>query len=304
MLSIQKTGPSSRPGLDRSGIVRRPQRTLNFAFYSRTVKLVGSWPRAKCTLMTKANRTASAACSGMSLRARPQSMRPNSSRSCIATIQDEERQQIALELHDSTAQHLVAAGLNMMTVQSHLPADATIHELCNEVERSLDDATKELRTYSYLLIPPQLAKDGLEAAMRSYVDGFARRTTLETELRISPQAEELPLPSQRALLRVVQEALANVRRHASASRVAITIKCVSDRVHLLVSDNGKGIKGASNGQLCETLRSGVGIPGMTARLRRLGGDLRIKSGTDGTTLHGVILAREKPQPRWARPARI
>ena len=209
----------------------------------------------------------------------------------LSTIQDEERQQIALELHDSTAQHLAAASLNMMSVQKCVGPNGPTHELCSEIERNLEEATKELRTYAYLLNPPQLARDGLKAAVRRYVEGFARRTELEARLRISPEVDELPLFNQRVLLRVVQEALANVHRHASASEVSIGIKCVATWVHVVVSDNGKGMMGLVDGQSIDVSPAGVGIPGMTARLRRLGGDLRIRSGNEGTTLHGVMPAR-------------
>ena len=173
----------------------------------------------------------------------------------------------------------------MMSLQRRFGEEPAARKLCGEIEHCLNEATKELRTHTYLLNPPQLEKDGLKSSVHHYVDGFSRRTGLEIKLNISPQIDHLPLPNQRALLRVVQEALANVHRHASASEVAITIRSVADRIHLVVSDNGKGIEGAVNG-----FRVGVGIPGMTARLRRLGGDLEIQSGSKGTTLHGVIRA--------------
>ena len=208
----------------------------------------------------------------------------------LSTIQDEERQQIAEELHDSTTQHLVAVGLNMMSLKHRVATDAETRKLFKEIEGSLDEATKELRTFTYLLHPPQLEKDGLRSALHRYVDGFGRRTRLETKLRIGAKAEELPFSVQRALLRVVQEALANVHRHASASKVSITVKCVADRVHLVVADDGKGANGTAKREPCESFRAGVGIPGMTARLRRAGGDLEIQSGPRGTRLHGVMLA--------------
>ena len=207
----------------------------------------------------------------------------------LSTIQDEERRQIAEELHDSTTQHLVAVGLNMMSLRNRVGEDADNRKLLEEIEGSLDEATKELRTFTYLLHPPQLEKDGLRSALRRYVDGFARRTRLQTRLRIDAKAEELPFSVQRALLRVVQEALANVHRHASASKVSISVKCVADRVHLVVADDGKGASGTAKREPCESFRAGVGIPGMTARLRRAGGDLEIQSGPRGTRLHGVML---------------
>ena len=232
----------------------------------------------------------------------------------LSTIQDEERQQIAEELHNSTTQHLVAVGLNMMSLQDRVGADAEVRKLFTEIEGSLDEATKELRTFTYLLHPPQLEKDGLRSALRRYVDGFGRRTRLETKLRIGSKAEDLPFSVQRALLRVVQEALANVHRHASASKVSVTVKCVADRVHLVVADDGKGANGTGKREPCESFRAGVGIPGMTARLRRAGGDLEIQSGPRGTRLHGVMLVhgngsglgngRASPDDRPTAPSRV
>ncbi len=204
----------------------------------------------------------------------------------VASIQEEERRHIAQELHDSTTQHLVAATLLMMVVQKHSEADPKMHQLCSDIKSCLDEATKEIRTRSYLLYPPQLGPDGLRSAVRRYIEGFSRRTDIEIKLKISPQVDHLPPASNRELLRVVQEALANVRRHACASHVSISIRCMAERLHLVVSDNGKGIDAELNGH-----RAGVGIPGMTERLRRLGGDLEVRSGPDGTTLHGVIPTR-------------
>ena len=64
---------------------------------------------------------------------------------------------------------------------------------------------------------------------------------------------------------------------------------MADRVHLVVADDGKGANGTAKREPCETFRAGVGIPGMTARLRWAGGDLEIQSGPRGTRLHGVML---------------
>ena len=101
----------------------------------------------------------------------------------LSTIQDEERQQIAEELHDSTTQHLVAVGLNMMSLRNRVGGDAENRKLLEEIEGSLDEATKELRTFTYLLHPPQLEKDGLQI----------RAAPLRRWLR---QANQAPDPAQ------------------------------------------------------------------------------------------------------------
>ena len=208
----------------------------------------------------------------------------------LLTVQDEERQQIARELHDSTMQHLTAIGLIMMSLKARVAADAKARRLTDDIEGSLGEASRELRTFTYLLSPPELEMDGLRSTLRRFVDGFARRTGLKTRLSVSRRVDELPMAVQRSLLRVVQEALANVHRHASATEVDITLKEAADRIHLKISDNGKGIKGLSHRETNVAPRAGVGLPGMAARLRKLGGELRIRTGPTGTTLYGVFPA--------------
>jgi len=82
---------------------------------------------------------------------------------------------------------------------------------------------------------------------------------------------------QRTLLRLAQEALANVHRRAAASRVHIGSHVIADRVHLIISDNGHGIQGK------QETGSGRGIRSMQDRTYRWDGELRIRSGSTGTT---------------------
>src|SRR5262245_36274269 len=134
----------------------------------------------------------------------------------LVNLQEEERQRIAQELHDSTAQHLVAANLNLMSLKAKAGGDREAAELWEEVETSMEEALKELRTFSYLMNPPTLQADGLRSTIRQYVDGYASRSGLAVKLRSSSSVDDLPFRMQRSLFRIVQEALANVHRHASA----------------------------------------------------------------------------------------
>ena len=208
----------------------------------------------------------------------------------MSTVQDEERQQIARELHDSTMQHLAAMGLNMMSLKARAASDAKMRMLCQDIEGSLDEASRELRTFTYLLHPPELEMDGLRSTLRRFVEGFAARTGHKITLNIGRIGDELPLAVQRSLLRVVQEALANVHRHASASHVSVTLKRIADQIHLVVSDDGKGMESIATHKFGIAPRKGLGITSMTTRLRQLGGDLAIRTDARGTTLHGVVPA--------------
>ena len=146
----------------------------------------------------------------------------------------------------------------------------------------------EVRTFSYLLHPPQLGRSGLAGVLQHYVPGFESRTGVRTSLRISPFADQLSAEQQHAILRIAQESLGNVHRHARAKRVSISVRCISGNVHLVVSDDGKGISLDEGRQLSERLHLGVGIPGMTARVQRLGGRIDVNSGATGTTVHVAI----------------
>jgi len=216
----------------------------------------------------------------------------------LLTLQEEERRRISEELHDSTAQHLAAAGLNLMGLRSRVDARGEVLELLERIESSLDEASKELRSLTYLLHPPCLEADGLEATLHRYVAGFGKRTGVKARLRIGQSRDALPFVLQRPVFRVIQEALANVYRHASASRVSVDLKYILGHLHVVVRDNGRGMQGArrSPHQPCEPSCLGVGIPGIRARLRQFGGKLVIKSGRRGTMLHAIV-------PIVAGPAR-
>ena len=103
------------------------------------------------------------------------------------------------------------------------------------------------------------------------------RTSLKTSLNIVPEVDQLSYERQRAMLRIVQEALANVFRHAQATKVKVAMVATNAHFRLQVTDDGRGmpVKQARSGP--KAIAFGVGIPGMRARLRQLGGTLEIHS---------------------------
>ena len=208
----------------------------------------------------------------------------------ILSIQDEERKRIAQELHDSTAQHLAAINLNLMALVGARNSVDQRAQIFADIRRSLAAAMKEMRTFTYLLYPQELAQRGLHEALASYIDGFSQRTGLKVKLRTKESLDELPEPLQQPLLRIVQESLANVHRHASASRVVIKLHRRENRLHLLIADNGIGLKSALSLNCADgnALPLGIGIPGMAARARQLGGWLNVRSRSSGTLVHATL----------------
>jgi signal transduction histidine kinase len=207
----------------------------------------------------------------------------------LITVQEEERQRIAQELHDSTAQHLVAANLNLMSLRSRAALENGDASLWDEIEASMQEALKELRTFSYLMHPPVLLADGLRSTIRQYIGGYASRSGLDVAFKSSPMVDRLPFRMQRSLFRIVQEALANVHRHASATHASVDLRRIAGRLHLIVTDNGRGAWGKQTDEgRSASFCPGVGILGITARARQFGGDLRIRAGAHGTRIHVVL----------------
>jgi two-component system, NarL family, sensor kinase len=207
----------------------------------------------------------------------------------LVHLQEDIQQRIASDLHDSTCQYLIAASLTVMRVRTAFGDPAVAERLCDDIDASIDQALKEMRAFAYLLHPRNLTVDGLKMSVEQYASGFGARTALQVKTRISPEVDRLPYQSQHSLLRVVQEALTNVFRHARATAVEISGKAADDNIELRISDNGRGMP-AGQAMGGPSILLGVGIPAMRARLEQMGGKLEIRSapGESGTTLCAII----------------
>ena len=220
----------------------------------------------------------------------------------LLSLQEEVHQRIASDLHDSTCQHLIAASLNVMRLRRAVSDGGNAEKLIDDIDASIDQALREIRALTYLLHPQNLLTDGLKVTIEQFVSGFSARTSLKTSIEIAPEVDKLSYERQRAVLRVIQEALMNVFRHAQATRVNVTMETMDTHFKLQVADNGRGMSIDQARLGPKAISVGVGIPAMKARLRQLGGTLEIHSssatGGRGTTLwaelpHSLALKRER-----------
>ncbi|MBV8920802.1 sensor histidine kinase [Bradyrhizobium sp.] len=217
----------------------------------------------------------------------------------LASLQDQIQQRIASDLHDSTCQHLIAASLGLMRIRTNLGDAVSTERLCDDVDTSIDEALREIRAFAYLLHPQDLTTDGLKATIEHYAKGFAARTSLQVGTRIAPDVDRLPYAKQRTLLRVVQEALTNVFRHAKATQVEVVLEPTDGRFRLMISDDGRGMPVDRSRSGLKAILPGVGIPAMRARLRQIGGTLEIWSGPQ-TRRAGTVLCAVLPHDLAAR----
>ena len=155
----------------------------------------------------------------------------------LLELQDQERRKFSRELHDSLGQYLVGAKMNLAMLGKSVPDNALIAECL----KLLDQAMTETRTISHLLHPPLLDETGFASAARWYVEGFAKRSGIQTSLDMPEDLGRLPSSLELALFRVLQESLTNVHRHSKSRRADVSLRCSEDKVVLRVRDYGKGI---------------------------------------------------------------
>jgi signal transduction histidine kinase len=192
------------------------------------------------------------------------------SRARIVTAADEERRRIERDIHDGAQQRLVALGLQLRTAQRRLGpnADPQVTKLVDATVDELQAAVDELRELARGVHPAILTEDGLGAALES----LAARTPFPIQLDTFD--ERLPAPVEAAAYFVASEALANVAKHAAASKACVTARRLNGRVEIVVEDDGVG--GAHPEQ-------GSGLRGLADRVEALGGELRIERPAGGGT---------------------
>jgi signal transduction histidine kinase len=211
----------------------------------------------------------------------------------LLRVQDEERQRMSRELHDATAQNLVAVLMDLDRLLQILPPrDDVAQELLDEARTLVESSLQEIRTLSYLLHPPLLDELGLASALRWLVRGFENRSGITVSLAVQEEVGRMPAPVETALFRVVQEALTNIHRYSGSATADIRLTRSPGAISLQIKDQGRGMPAKTAQDDTDPGLLGVGISGMRARLHQLGGELDIQSTASGTTVTATIsLAR-------------
>ncbi|MGH9328183.1 MAG: chemotaxis protein CheB [Terriglobia bacterium] len=222
------------------------------------------------------------------LRRAGESLRELSSR--MFSVQHEERQRLARELHDTTAASLVDLTTNLSLVSK------SAHSLDGEAQQALERASavarqcsSEVRTLAYLLHPPVTRDLSLRSALRWYVEGFSERSGVQVQLDLPEDLKQLPEPVELVILGVVQEALSNVHRHSGSSTASLRITHANGEIAVEVSDRGRGMPPEiveGNGK--PGAKAGLGMRGMIERVQQERGRLEILSGGKGTTVRATL----------------
>jgi signal transduction histidine kinase len=209
-------------------------------------------------------------------------------------VAEEERVQVAAELHDGPIQRLTAVTYDLERAKQRLlGADPAVGAArLDQAQSALSFEVQRLRQLMVALRPPALDEVGLEAALRDQVSAFGRRLGVDCTLRVALDGR-LGGELETVVYRVTQEALLNVARHAHAGRIWLELEGVGDRVDLRISDDGVGFEPVPSSVL---VRDGhFGLVGMRERVELAGGswqvDARPGSGvTIRASFHGASTA--------------
>jgi Signal transduction histidine kinase len=194
----------------------------------------------------------------------------------------EERERIGMDLHDGIIQSIYGVGLAMENARSLLrenPSDA--EERLQKAMSDLNHTIRDIRSYILDLRPRQLQGESLIEGLGRLISEFRQNTKLDVSLAAPKDPlNDLPQMHAMSLFHICQEALANIAKHAKASKVTMDLWTTPDRVLLEISDNGQGF------DLDKTNKTvGHGLANMLTRVQNVGGDVDITSAPgEGTSI--------------------
>lgn len=203
----------------------------------------------------------------------------------LQEIRDDERRQIAREIHDELGQKLTAVKLDLAWLGKRLQADGS--PLFNKVVQTtllLNESNLAVRRILNELRTDFITRFGLEDGLRLLVNEFTRHSGIPVEFNMNQATDVYPEPVVTSLYRVIQEALTNITKHAQARQVWVNINFKSDVITARITDDGKGfeldkIKAASL----------FGILGMRERMEQINGTFHISSSPGSGTAVSVTI---------------
>lgn len=200
----------------------------------------------------------------------------------LQSLLEEERTQIAREIHDELGQALTALKMDTHWLRTRLPGDQKLLvDKITSMSKLINTTVQAVRRISSELRPGLLDDFGLSAAIEWQAKEFCHRAGIDCDIRSEPEDIILDKVRSTALFRIFQEALTNVARHAHATRVSIILTKKSNVVELEVRDNGNGIT-----DIQVRAATSFGLMGIRERVYKLGGDLKINGAPDkGTIVH-------------------
>ena len=206
----------------------------------------------------------------------------------ILESEEDERRRIARQLHDDIIQNLLVIANDAQMLLSSASLASHLYSVGQRIRGLAIELIDNLRRIAVDLRPSVLDNLGLVAALRWLADRTSEDTGIEVNFSVQGAEKKLPDQVEITIFRIVQEGLANVKRHSEATKVAVTLKFSDERVSVTVQDNGKGF--ACPSKISTLAVNGkLGLVGLVERVTLLKGTFLVHSEPGmGTSLFAEL----------------
>jgi PAS domain S-box-containing protein len=199
---------------------------------------------------------------------------------------EEKARAMARDLHDGVGQHLLSIHVNLEALKSKLSLSrkSNIGKELSYIDQAIENATEEIRRIAMDLRPPLLDKLGFIPALKEIIQSFSLATGIQIEYFLPDRTFSLPKSVEINLLRILQEALNNISRHAQSPKALVIFDLFKDKLLVAIKDFGKGF--LPDELYAKKDRKGVGLLTLAERVRIINGQFNIRSKPEcGTTLY-------------------
>jgi ABC-type sugar transport system ATPase subunit len=209
----------------------------------------------------------------------------------LITEREDERKALAREIHDQVIQDLLGFNYRLEEIEN-ADAAAALQKDVASIRNGIRNVVSELRQICSDLRPPTIDHHGLSAAIDSLAHDWAERSNIQVHLEIDPALGRLPETIELSVFRIVQEGLSNIRKHAGARHVRLSVqRTPSASLLLRLEDDGQGLSIPTD-LASLSVNKHFGIVGISERVALLGGTMNI----DSLKGDGMILQVEIPSP--------
>ena len=192
----------------------------------------------------------------------------------------EDRARIARDVHDDIIQDLFAVGLSLQGLADSLPDETDSQVVRTQVAR-VDDCITSLRQFIFNLRQPATHSRDLEIEIAELVEELAEPYSSEVEVAVDSMADAFTNDVADAVLHIIKEATSNALRHSGSPVVRVLVTGGFNNLSVSVIDRGSGFDANSQ-------HGGMGLPNLQQRAGEVGGELAVKSSSDGTTVTLVL----------------
>lgn len=215
----------------------------------------------------------------------------------LVSVEEAERKRVARELHDTVGQHLTAISLTLKSIQDDPQLPDAPRERLLQLQRHIHELDIDIDRLAHQLRPAALDDLGLDDALRQQLRRWSDKAGIPVDIHTAGlQARRFAPALETTVYRVVQEALTNVLRHASATRVSVVVECRHGELRTIIEDDGCGFA-AGTASAEGSDHRGLGLRGMRERALAAGGRFEVESEPSrGSALYLVLPVRTRATP--------